>query len=108
MCGSGEGFLIASLQTGDEVNIAAGYGNPPAEIDRHEIIISVSGFSALTNMGTRLVCDDEEGVTPTGNRFEPETYEVTPEAQDLLTQARAFFGPAELYGAWFDNELSVE
>lgn len=106
MCGSDEGFTIACLKPGDEVTIAPGFGTPSTDADRVEVIISVNGFSALTNQATRLTCEDEEGVTPTGNHLNPNEYQVTPAAQSLFDQAQLRLGQAERRPFWFEIEPS--
>jgi len=80
------GAVIAALNPGDEIIIAAGAGTPPQEADATATILEVAGMSALTTSGIRLMCSDGLKVTPTGNRVEPETLVVSPEAQAFLTQ----------------------
>lgn len=87
-CGS-YGAIFASLTVGDEVSIRAGAGSPRQEVDTTDIIFDVGGMSALTARGVRLMCTDGFRVRPTGQHFEPGTYEVSPEAQAILEEDEA-------------------
>lgn len=76
------GEEIAKLKRGDEITIAPGFGYPPSQEVRTEIVLDVDGFSALTNAGTRLMCDDGAGVEQTGRHFD--VFDITPEAQSII------------------------
>lgn len=83
------GYRIAELQVGDEVSIKAGAGNPKQESDTVDIVFHVSGISALTATGIKLMCTDGVNVEPTGQRFEPGTFEVSEQARAILVEAEA-------------------
>lgn len=84
---SAHGDVIASLKRGDEIIITKGFGYPPAEEDVTTIVVDVQGASALANNGTRLMCHDGAGITPTGNYFAD--FIVSPEAQAVIDEVAA-------------------
>jgi hypothetical protein len=75
---------ISDLKSGDQILIKEGFGTPPVTEDGQHIILNVSGNSLLTASGVCLSSHDEEGIFATGNHFEPGTFEVSPEAEELL------------------------
>lgn len=72
------------LGQGAEVTIRPGYGMEPSDIERTEVILSVDGFSAMTNQGTILCCMDADGVVATGRILNWKDYEVSPLALQRL------------------------
>ncbi len=78
---AGGSGIFKKLRSGDEVKIQAGRGDPETTEEVTEVIAEVSGFSALTNTGRKLMCTDASGIATTGNR---PGYKVSPKAQRLL------------------------
>lgn len=97
------GHVIAALEVGDEVKIKAGAGRPVAEQEVIEVIISISGFSALTHTGRMLACTDGDRVTANGVHYDDESQYPTPvtdEARHLLAEAQK--GRVEFRGIFDD------
>jgi len=83
------GNVFAALEAGDEVLIKTGAGKPAQEADTTDIIVEVSGMSALTAGGIKLMCTDGFNIEPTGQHIEPGDFDVSPEAQTILDRAHA-------------------
>jgi hypothetical protein len=88
-CPACGGTRVAELEPGDEIIIKAGAGHPAKEEDATDIVVAVSGFSALTASGVKLACIDGFGVTKTGRHFEYGEYEVSDEATVILAEVEA-------------------
>jgi hypothetical protein len=64
------GYVIASLEKGDEITLQAGFGTPAIDQDRVVVVYTVDGFSALCTDGTILLCGDGQGVAKTNRKVE--------------------------------------
>lgn len=89
MCDSGGrpgfgGMRIASLRPGDEIIIQAGFSVPAKEENVTDIVIFADEFLAITASGIKLYRRHGYSVKKTGNHFEEGTYEVAPEAEELM------------------------
>lgn len=85
------GYVIATLEVGDEVEIKVGAGHPKTEQAVFEVIISVDGFSALTHTGRVLACTDGLLVNVTSVHYDNENQypsPVTDKARELLAQVQ--------------------
>lgn len=77
-------MLIPTLKLGDEVMIGANAGYPAKETPHTDIILSVSGFSAITADGVLLSCDDDSLVTKTGRQFAWGEFRLSDEVHAVL------------------------
>jgi hypothetical protein len=76
--------IFDDLKTGDQILIKKGFGTLPVAEDGQHIVLDTRGNSLLTASGVCLSSHDEEGIFATGNHFKPGTFEVSPEAEELL------------------------
>lgn len=80
--------IFGEIKPGSIIFLRRGAGNPPVEEDStSEVIISVDGYSALTNTGRLLCCVDSGFIDAVGGTLAESEYEVSPEAQAILRQA---------------------
>ena len=77
--------IIRDLEKGDVVKLKEGVGHPPIEEETTQVICDTDQFSALTNKGVKLMCEDGEGVEATGEQRED--FEINEKAEEILAEA---------------------
>ncbi|WKZ29742.1 MAG: hypothetical protein QY314_02950 [Candidatus Dojkabacteria bacterium] len=80
--------FIGELVQGDQVTLIAGIGMPETQEEITEVIVRVSGGSALTNSGRRLAqcADDNWGITLTGRNLTEKEYALSEEARQIIAE----------------------
>lgn len=54
--------FVGVLEPGERIILTSGYGYPASSVDVEHVIARVSRNSALTADGTRIYCEDEDGI----------------------------------------------
>ncbi len=80
--------IFKELQKGSVIVLLRGAGSPKVEnASISEVILAVDKFSALTNTGRLLCCNDALLIEATGDMLADGEYEIAPEAHELLARA---------------------
>ena len=94
--------IFFQMEPGDEIRVKPGFGSPMLNMELIEIVVAVDGYSALTQNGRRLMCDDAFGLELTGNHFEEGTYTVSAKAQEIMEEAAANRDDSD--AGWLDED----